>query len=101
MMLARSAAAGSWVTMRMVFSSSRVELLEQREDLVGALAIEVAGGLVGDDDGRVVDDGARDGDALLLPARELPRVVAHAVLEADDAERRLRRASAARSLAGS
>ena len=39
---------------------------------------------------RVVDDGARDGDALLLTARELARVVVHAVLEADHAQRRLR-----------
>ena len=68
----------------------RVQLLEQGEDVVGARAIEVARRLVGDDDRRVVDDGARDRDALLLPAGELPRVVLHPVLEADDAERGLR-----------
>ena len=38
----------------------------------------------------IVDDGARDRDALLLTARELARVVVHSVLEADHAERGLR-----------
>ena len=90
MTVARSAAAGSCVTIKMVFLNSCVELLEERQDVVRALAIEIAGGLVGDDDLRVVHDGARDRDALLLPAGELPRVVAHAVFEADDAERGLR-----------
>ena len=35
-----------------------------------ALRIERAGGLVQQQDGRVLEDGARDGDALLLPARQ-------------------------------
>ena len=54
------------------------------------LAIEVAGRLVATRIGGVVHDGARDRDALLLPARELARVVVHPVFEADDAERGLR-----------
>ena len=37
--------------------------------------VEVAGRLVGEQDGRVGDDRARDRDALLLPARELARRV--------------------------
>ena len=90
MIVARSAAAGSCVTIRMVFPNSLLSFSSSVEDVVGALAIEVAGRLVGDDDRRVVDDGARDGDALLLPAGELARVVLHAVLEADDAQRGLR-----------
>ena len=52
-----------------------VELLHQREHVIGALAIEIARRLVGDDDLRVVDDRARDRDALLLTARELARIV--------------------------
>src|SRR5262245_48824323 len=54
------------------------ETLEEIEDLVGALAVEVAGGLVAEEKRRIGDDRARDADALLLPARELPRIVAHA-----------------------
>ena len=53
----------------------------------GAGAIEVAGGFVGQDERRPRDDGARDGHALLLAARELARVVLVAVGEADEAER--------------
>src|SRR5258708_3463814 len=58
-----------------------VQLVEQVQHVVGALAIEIAGRLVGDDDLRVVDDRARDGDALLLTARELPRIVRLAIVE--------------------
>ena len=52
-----------------------VQRLQQVQDLLGALRVEVAGRLVGHQHRRVGDDGARDGDALLLSARELPRVV--------------------------
>ena len=58
-------------------------------------AVEVAGRLVGDDDLRVGDDGARDRDPLLLTAGELPRVVVHPVLRG----RRARAPPATRSLA--
>ena len=50
-----------------------VERLQQIEDLVAGLAIEVAGRLVAEQQRRVGDDGARDADALLLSAGELPR----------------------------
>ena len=66
-----------------------VELAEQGQDVVRALAVEVAGGLVRHDDLRVVHDGARDGHALLLTTRELARVVAHALFETDHAQGRL------------
>src|SRR5207247_1864197 len=61
-----------------------VEPLHERQHVVGALAIEVAGGLVGDDDLRIVDDRARDRHALLLAARQLARIVVHPILEVDD-----------------
>ena len=51
------------------------ERLQQVQDLVGALAVEVAGGLVAEQEGGVGHDGARDGHALLLPARQLARLV--------------------------
>ena len=89
MISARSRRRGSWVTMTMVLLNLRVQQVEQLQDLLGALAIEIAGRLVGDEDGRIGDDGARDGHALLLPARELARVVVHAILEADHAQRGL------------
>src|SRR5207247_8310545 len=66
-----------------------VQPLEQREHLFGGLAIEVTGRLVRHEDRRVGRDGARDGDTLLLAAGELPRKVVHAVLQADQRERRL------------
>jgi hypothetical protein len=47
-----------------------VEDAELAENLVGALAVEVAGWLVGDDQVGVGDDRTRDRDALLLAAGE-------------------------------
>ena len=67
--------AGSWVTIRTVLPRSLDELLEQSQDLVGALAVEVAGGLVAQQERGVGHDGARDRHALLLAARELARLV--------------------------
>src|SRR5262249_23178538 len=57
--------------------------IEEIEDLVGALAVEVARGLVAQEKGRIGHDRARDADPLLLPARELPRIVPHPVAEPD------------------
>ena len=50
-----------------------VELPEELEDAVGGFAVQVAGGLVREDDLRAVEQGAGDGDALLLAAGELMR----------------------------
>src|SRR5512138_37982 len=65
------------------------EAIEEVQHLIGALAVEVTGGLVAQKKGRIGDDRARDPDALLLSARELARIVAHAVAQADDFQRRL------------
>ena len=73
-----------------------VEVLQQAQDLLGGLAVEVAGGLVADQQGRVGDDGAGDGDALLLAAGELGRFVLLAVGEAHQRQRRARRSLRAR-----
>ena len=56
---------------------------QEREHLVAGLRVEVAGRLVGEEDGRLGDERARDGDALLLAAGELRRAVRRAVGEAD------------------
>ena len=47
------------------------------------LRVERAGGLVGQDDPRIVDERARDRDALLLSAGELARLVFLAARQAD------------------
>ena len=49
------------------------DLLQQSDDVGGGLRVEVAGGLVGDDDLRGVQQRAGNGDALLLASRELRR----------------------------
>ena len=50
------------------------------------LGVQVAGGLVGQQDGRVVHDGAGDGDALLLAAGERVGLVVQAVRDAEQAQ---------------
>src|SRR5215212_2429797 len=60
-----------------------VEPLEQLHDLAPLARMEVAGGLVGEDELGPVDDGAGDGDELLLAARHL---VGEEVFLADDLE---------------
>ncbi len=48
--------------------------------------VQVGGGFVGDDHGWVERQGTGDGDALLLPAGELPGPVVAAVAEFDVVE---------------
>ena len=60
-----------------------VDLLEQADDLEGQLRVEVAGGLVGQDDLGGVDDGPRYGYALLLPVGEPRREIPHLLMEVD------------------
>ena len=45
-----------------------MELVEEGHDLVAGFGVEVSCGLVGEDDGGFVDQGAGDGDALALAA---------------------------------
>jgi hypothetical protein len=49
-------------------SPKSVEILEQLENLGAGVAIEVAGGLVGQEEGRLGHQRPGDPDALLLPA---------------------------------
>jgi hypothetical protein len=63
-----------------------LEIVEEGHDLDAGLGVEVAGGLVGEDDGGVVDQGAGDGDALALSAGELVGLVVHAGFEVDVAQ---------------
>src|SRR5690606_21983196 len=52
-----------------------VEAREQLEDLLAGLGVEVAGGLIGEQQGGFGDEGAGDGHALLLTAGERVRRV--------------------------
>ena len=63
-----------------------VKLFEQSEDFVAALAVQGAGGLVGENHRRVVHQGAGDGDALLLAAGKFRRTMLGAVAEAEARE---------------
>src|SRR5438445_6843070 len=65
------------------------EAVQEIQDLVGALAVEVAGGLVAEQKRRIGHDRARDADALLLSAGELSRIVMHPVAQPHDRQRRL------------
>ena len=47
-----------------------LELVEGFHDERPGCRVQVSRGLVGQDDGRIVDEGARDGDALHLSTRE-------------------------------
>ena len=83
-----------------------VQPSHQRGDLLGRLAVEVAGRLVGPHDRGVVDERAGDRDALALAAGQLVRDVAGAVGEPDEPEgiqralARLARRRPARSSSG-
>src|ERR1017187_2170328 len=60
-----------------------VEAFEEAHDFVAGGGIEVAGGLVGQQNGRVVDERAGDRDALALAAGKLVRLVVHAGFQID------------------
>ena len=67
----QSATPRSWVTRTTVRPLRRLSDWKQRHDLAPVAVIEVAGRLVGQQQARIVDQGAGDGDALLLPAGQL------------------------------
>ena len=70
---------------------------QQVEDVPAVVRVEIAGRLVGEDQRRIVGQRARDGDALLLAARQLRRVVMSAIVQADLVEQRLRARAARRA----
>ena len=65
---------------------SCIDLTHEIHDFQRQIRIEVAGRLIREDDQRLVDQRSGDGDALLLTARELLRICAHAVLQPDPLE---------------
>jgi hypothetical protein len=73
-----------------------VEASEEGDDLGRALGVEVAGGLVGQDQLRPVDQRPRDRGPLLLATRQLGRLVAGAIGQTDGRQR-IRRGLLARA----
>ena len=67
------ATSGSCVTISTVLLCLLHQFLDQLHDFVGALAVQVAGGLVAKEKRGIGNDGAGDGHALLLPAGKLAR----------------------------
>jgi hypothetical protein len=59
--------------------ASGMQLAEQLHDRFAVLGVQVAGGLVGQENGGLTDHGARDGDALLLTSRKLRKIVTRAL----------------------
>ena len=62
------------------------DLAEQREHALDLDVVEVRGRLVGEHERRVVCQRPRDGDALLLSARQVGRAVVETVAEVDPLE---------------
>ena len=69
-----------------------VELLEHPQDFHAGVRIEVARRLVGQQQGRAVDQRPRDGHALLLAAGHLRRLVVGAIGQADAVQQHVRKA---------
>jgi hypothetical protein len=54
-----------------------IEFLKKRQDFLAGSAVEIPGGLVGENQNGVVDEGPRDGHALLLAAGKFIGPVVH------------------------
>jgi hypothetical protein len=63
-----------------------LDFAEEEEDLLAGGAVEVAGGLVGEEDGGLIDESAGQGAALLLAAGEFAGAMLAAGGEADAVE---------------
>ena len=74
--------SGSCVTMMMVMPTL-VQFLKNSHDLDARAAVEIAGRLVGQHNFRIVDQRARDRDALLLATGKLARMMIFAALQTD------------------
>ncbi len=71
---------GSWVAKMNVTPVSLIQPLHDVHHLFAVLGIQVGGGLVGQDEGRVGSQRPGHGDALLLAAAQLVGAVVGAIL---------------------
>jgi len=69
-----------------------VQRQQELDDLLAGRGVEIAGGLVGQEQAGVERDRAGERDALLLAARELDRIVMRAAAKPDVAEQGARAA---------
>ena len=76
-----------------VVPSCSIDQGQRLEHAHAGLAVERTRGLVAQQHVGLLGDGARDGDALLLAARQLGREVVEALAEPDQLQRRLRASS--------
>ena len=74
------ATARSCVT-RMIVIPAGVQFLKHAQDLFARPRIEISGRFVGQHERRTIDQRAGDGDALLLSAGHLARLMMHAIAE--------------------
>ena len=84
---AKAAMSDSWVTTTMVTPCVAIERDQRLHDLMRCPRIEIAGRLVGKQQARRIDQGAGNGDTLLLAAGKLARRVALALAEAEKLQR--------------
>ncbi len=63
------------------------KFLDESHDFVSALAVQVAGRLVTEEESGIGNNGASDGHALFLAAGKLPRVMLHAIGKTNNRER--------------
>lgn len=64
-----------------------MEFTEEGHEFFPGFGVEVTGGFVREEDGRVVDERSCDGDPLLFAAGELARLVAASITKTDLVER--------------
>jgi len=67
--------------------ASVIGIAEELENVRALTVIEIPGRLVGEEDGRIVDQGSGNGDPLLLPAGESGRQRAPLVEQAESAQK--------------
>ena len=70
-----------------VLPTSAAQCAQDFEHSFRGIGVEISGGLVRDDDVRVGDDRAGDGDPLLLTAGELRRQMPRAIRKSNEIER--------------
>src|SRR5512139_309479 len=70
------------------FAQVAAQLFHEHQHVFGRSAVEIAGGFIGHQQGRVRDQGPRDGHPLLLASGELTGMVIHAIREVDQPQHR-------------